>query len=187
MGASESVEPGRRSTAFEGGVRAADRTDLAAITELYNHYIRTSPATFDLDPFRASDRSEWYDDHIRGPGHVLLVAEQGGSVVGFAGSGTFRSKAAYSTTIETSVYCAAGWEGRRIGDALYTELFRRIAGSGAHRAVAGITLPNPASVALHRRHGFERSGEFHEVGRKFGRFWDVAWYEKRLDATATTE
>ena len=171
----------RARPAFEGRIRPAGRSDLEPITDLYNHYIRTSPATFDLEPFRASDRTEWFEDHVGGAGHLLLVAEESGRLAGFAGSGTFRSKAAYATTVETSIYCAAGLERRGIGDALYTELFRRISGSGVHRAVAGITLPNPASVALHRRHGFALSGAFHEVGRKFGRYWDVAWYERAVE------
>jgi phosphinothricin acetyltransferase len=67
-----------------------------------------------------------------------------------------------------------------VGSALYGELFKILEGEDVHRAYAGITLPNPASVALHRRFGFREIGVFREVGRKLGCYWDVAWYEKPL-------
>jgi phosphinothricin acetyltransferase len=101
-------------------------------------------------------------------------------VIGYASSSRFRTKAAYDTSVETSVYLAPDAVGRGVGSLLYEKLFKALEGEDAHRAYAGIALPNPASIGLHERFGFKRAGHFTEQGRKFGRYWDVAWYEKPL-------
>jgi phosphinothricin acetyltransferase len=108
------------------------------------------------------------------------VAEERGRVLGFASSSRYRAREAYVTSIETSVDVADGWTGRGIGSSLYEFLFAALVEEDLHRAYAGITMPNLVSVALHRRFGFEHVGTFREQGRKFGRYWDVAWFEKAL-------
>jgi phosphinothricin acetyltransferase len=82
--------------------------------------------------------------------------------------------------VEVSAYCRDGWTGRGVGAALYEALFDSLRGLDLRRAFAGIALPNPASVALHRRFGFGDIGVFHEAGRKFDRYWDVLWMERGL-------
>lgn len=79
-----------------------------------------------------------------------------------------------------SVYCAPEAAGRGIGTLLYTSLFEALDGEDLHRAYAGIALPNEASARLHTRFGFRHVGTYEQVGRKFGKYWDVAWYEKKL-------
>ena len=101
--------------------------------------------------------------------------------MGYAAALPFRSKPAYLTSIEATVYLEPASTGRGLGAALYTALFDALRGEDLHRAYAGITLPNAASLALHRRFGFEEVGVYREVGRKLGRYWDVQWFEKRLD------
>ena len=101
--------------------------------------------------------------------------------VGYASSSVFRPKAAYETSVETSVYVDPGWTGRGVGSRLYERLFAALEQEDVHRAYAGITLPNSGSVALHERFGFTLVGVFTHAGRKFGRYWDVAWYEKHLE------
>ncbi|MGW6458555.1 N-acetyltransferase family protein [Streptomyces sp. NPDC055078] len=101
-------------------------------------------------------------------------------LLGYATSGPLRPKAAYSTSVEVSVYCAPEAAGRGIGTLLYTSLFDALAEEDVHRAYAGITQPNEASVRLHTRFGFRPIGTYGEVGRKFGRYWDITWYEKSL-------
>jgi phosphinothricin acetyltransferase len=99
-------------------------------------------------------------------------------VVGFARSGRYRPRPSYDTTVETSVYVDPASLGRGIGGALYRALFEALEDEDVHRAIAGIALPNDASVALHERFGFRRVAHFSEQGRKFGRYWDVDWYER---------
>jgi len=99
-------------------------------------------------------------------------------VAGYASSSRYRIKPAYETSIETSIYLAPEATGKGIGTKLYAALFDALRGEDVHRAYAGISLPNPASIALYEKFGFKRAGLYTEQGRKFGRYWDVAWYEK---------
>ena len=161
-------------------IRAASRRDLVELTRIYNYYVIHTTITFDLEPFTVEGRHEWFDAHATDPRHRLFAAEEGGHVVGYASTSRFRQKAAYDTTVEASVYCGPAAVGRGIGRALYQTLFESIAGEDINRIVAGITLPNDASMALHRRFGFKLVGMFSANGRKFGRYWDVAWFERPL-------
>jgi phosphinothricin acetyltransferase len=162
-------------------VRAATASDLAAVVGLYNHYVLNSPATFEVTPVTVEERSGWWAQHSKGGPHRLLVAEDDAArVVGWATTGPFRPRAAYATTVEASVYCRPEAVGQRVGTTLYDHLFRTIEGEDLERVVAGVTLPNPASLALHRRFGFRHVGTFTRIGRKFGRYWDVAWFERSL-------
>ena len=161
-------------------IRAARQQDLPALTEIYNHYVRTTHITFDVEPRSPQDRREWFERHPeRGP-HRLIVAADADAVVGYATSEPFRERPAYRTSVETSVYLHPDATGRGIGTLLYGRLFDELAGEEVHRAVAAMTLPNDASLALHRRFGFMEVGTFTEVGYKLGRYWDVLWLEKPL-------
>jgi phosphinothricin acetyltransferase len=161
-------------------VRAAIEDDLERLNAIYNQYIAETHYTFDLEPYTMEARREWFS-HYAGTGRYrLLVALRDDQVIGYAASGRFRPKAAYAPSVETSIYLAPEAVGRGAGTRLYGELFKALQGEDVHRAFAGVSLPNPASVALHERFGFKRVGVFTEQGRKFGRYWDVAWYEKPL-------
>jgi len=162
------------------GIRAATTDDLPRIVEIYNHYILHTPVTFDLEPVTVEQRRPWFDQFAGQGRHRLLVADDGHGALGYACTHQFRVKAAYDTTIETTIYCAPEATGRGAGSALYAALFQAVAREDIHRLVAGITLPNDASVALHQRFGFALVGVFHGVGRKLGRYWDVGWYERAL-------
>lgn len=159
-------------------IRPAVSDDLAALTAIYNHYIVHTPITFDVAPFTPDQRRAWFDDHQTSARHRLLVAEDGGTVVGYASSSRWRPKPAYDTTVESSVYVHPDFVGRGVGRRLYSALFDAIAAEDVQTIVAGVALPNPASVALHERCGFSRVGVFHQVGRKFDRLWDVAWFQR---------
>ncbi|MEU1037309.1 N-acetyltransferase family protein [Streptomyces sp. NPDC005551] len=163
-------------------VRPGVERDLEALTDLYNHYVRETPITFDTVPFTAEERRPWLLSHpVDGP-HRLMVATAADSqrILGYATSSPFRPKPAYATSVEVTVYLAPGAGGRGIGTLLYKTLFESLAGEDVHRAFAGVAQPNEASVRLHERFGFRHVGTYREVGRKFGRYWDVAWYEKEL-------
>ncbi|WP_432095510.1 N-acetyltransferase family protein [Streptomyces sp. bgisy100] len=163
-------------------VRPGTEGDLAALTDIYNHYVRETVITFDTEPFTAGQRRPWLLSYPKDGPHRLLVAQdRGGCVVGYATSSPFRPKPAYATSVEVTAYCAPDASGRGIGSLLYTALFEALAGEDLHRAYAAIALPNEASVRLHHRFGFSHVGTYREVGRKFGRYLDVAHYEKHLD------
>ena len=162
-------------------IRAATPEDLAALTAIYNHYIVHTPITFDLQPFAPADRRAWFDDHASsGPHRLFVAADHQGTCLGYASSSRWRPKPAYGTTVEVSVYCHPDARARGFGTALYEALFTALEAEDVHTVVAGVSLPNAASLSLHERFGFRPVGVFQAVGRKFGQFWDVAWFERPL-------
>ena len=161
-------------------VRAGRSDDLPALTALYNHYVEHTHVTFDIEPIDVDQRVEWLSHYAPTGRHRLVVAVVDDAVVGYATSSRFRDKPAYATSVETTVYCSPDVVGRGIGSALYTALFDALRDEDVHRAYAGVALPNDGSLALHRRFGFTVVGTFREVGRKFGRYWDVTWLERPL-------
>src|SRR5579864_2062281 len=161
-------------------IRNAVRADLARVTEIYNHYVVNSAITFDVEPYTVERRAAWFEQFAAAGRYRLLVAEENGWVIGYAGTTRFRPKAAYDTTVETTIYCAPEATGKGLGRRLYGELFAAIAGEDINRIVAGYAIPNPASAALHASFGFKQVGVFTQVGRKFGRYWDVVWNERPL-------
>ncbi len=166
----------------ELSIRTAAEADRAPILEIYNHYVRETPITFDLEPFSVEARRPWFEQFKSDGPHRLLVAEDGAELLGYACSHRFRVKPAYDVSVEATVYLHPERLGRGTGTRLYQALFDLLADQDVHRAYAGITLPNERSIELHERFGFRRVGVFEEVGRKFGRYWDVQWFEKRLES-----
>ncbi|MDQ1026997.1 phosphinothricin acetyltransferase [Streptomyces umbrinus] len=163
-------------------VRPGVESDLDALTDIYNHYVRETPITFDTATFTPVERRPWLLSHPEDGPHRLMVATAGDSqqILGYATSSAFRPKPAYETSVEVTIYLAPDAGGRGVGTLLYKALFGALADEDLHRAYAGIAQPNEASVRLHERFGFRYVGTYREVGRKFGRYWDVAWYEKEL-------
>ena len=162
-------------------VRAATLDDLEALTDIYNHYVVHTAITFDFRPFAAAERRAWFDDHCdAGPHRLLVATDADDRCLGYASSSRWRPKPAYNTTVESSVYCHPDARGRGCGTALYAALFAVLEGEDVHTVVAGVSLPNPASVSFHERFGFRPVGVFHAVGRKFDKYWDVAWFERPL-------
>jgi phosphinothricin acetyltransferase len=154
---------------------------LEAIAEIYAVAARETPATFD---FEGHPVAWWRAALAAGDpatGHLLLVAlDDAGAVAGYAKSGRFRDKPAYDSTREVSVYVAEAARGQGVGTALYTALLTRLEACGTRLAVGGVTEPNPTSTRLHLACGFSRVGTFEGVGTKFGRLWDVTWYQRPL-------
>jgi phosphinothricin acetyltransferase len=159
-------------------IRTAERRDLPRLTEIYNHYVLNTPVTFDVEPYTVERRVAWFEQFEPTGRHRLLVAESGGNVIGYAGTTRFRPKAAYETTVETTIYCAPDTVGKGVGKRLYASLFEALRGEDIHRFVAGYALPNPATAAIHKHFGFKVVGVFTENGRKFGKYWDVCWVER---------
>jgi len=160
-------------------IRPATNDDLASVAAIYAHEVRTAHSTFDLEPPPAS----YWEDRLTGtgPGDHLLVAEDpSAGVVGYALSWVYRPRAAYLHTRETSLYVAEAARGQGLGRELYDVLLPRLVDDGVHTVLALIALPNDASEALHAATGFSRVGTLTEVGYKFGRWIDTAWWQKRL-------
>jgi phosphinothricin acetyltransferase len=166
-------------------VRSATLEDLAALTDIYNHYVVNTAITFDVRPLTVAARRGWFDDHAEtGPHRLMVAADPDGGCLGYASSSRWRPKPAYDTTVEASVYCRPDAVGRGCGTALYRALFAALEGEDVRTIVAGVSLPNPASVSFHEKFGFRPVGVFHAVGRKFDTFWDVAWFERPLQVSS---
>ena len=161
-------------------IRPGQADDLPQVNEIYNHYVRETPITFDIELITMAQRTEWFGHYDVVGRHRLLVATTDDRVHGYATSSPWHQRRAYETSVETSIYLSPDATGRGIGSALYARLFEELAGEDVHRAYGGMTMPNPASIALHERFGFERVAYFTEQGRKFDRYWDVAMYDKAL-------
>ncbi len=160
-------------------IRATEPRDLAAIAAIYDHYVRRTAATFDLQSPSVADWQRRRRSALR-LGQPWMVTEEDGLVAGFASLSCFRPKAAYRTTVETTIYLAEGCVGRGLGRPLYEATLREAASRGFHLAVAGITLPNRRSVLLHEALGFVSVGVFEEVGYKHDAWRDVGWWQLHL-------
>src|SRR5688572_15665780 len=162
-------------------VRHAEERDLERINDIYNHYVRETPITFDIDEITMDQRREWFTHYAPSGRYRLFVAVDDELVHGYATSSPFLPRRAYETSVATSIFCAPDATGRGLGSALYRTLFAALEGEDLHRAYAGITVPNAPSFALHQSFGFTQAGYYSEQGRKFDRYWDVAWFEKELE------
>ena len=152
-------------------IRLVHTGDAEAIREIYNREVLEATVTFDLVPRTHADQLAWIDAHSGG--HPALVAIDAGVVVGFASVSPYRSRPAYATTVEDSVYVRRDRQGEGIGNALLAALVARTREHGFHSMIARIVGGHAASIALHRRCGFEEVGVEREVGRKFGQWLDV--------------
>jgi phosphinothricin acetyltransferase len=163
-------------------IEPATAAHAAAIATVYDAAARATPATFDLDGHPPA----WWADVVTDRTYPFFVAVHDSAVLGFARAAQHKVKPAYGTTCETSVYVAEEARGHGVGRALYDALLWELdATAGLLLAVAGITLPNAASIALHESCGFGLVGTFHNVGVKLDRRWDVAWYERPLGLCST--
>jgi phosphinothricin acetyltransferase len=165
--------------AFEVTIRPAVEGDLPDIATIYNHEVANSHATFDLEPPTLAYWQQRLEGAQRGD-HLLVAVDPDGAVVGYSYSWSYRPRPAYNRTRETSIYVDPLVRGRGIGRRLYPALLEEMADSGIHTAVALVALPNPSSSALHEACGFAQVGTMREVGYKFDRWVDVAWYQKML-------
>jgi phosphinothricin acetyltransferase len=161
-------------------IRRAEPGDAAALATIYNHYVRATPITFDTEEKSVADRATWLAHFSDGGRYQCFVAMVDGDVAGWASSHRFRDRAAYDTTIETSVYLAPDACGRGLGRRLYAALFDALSGQDIHRAYGAVTQPNEPSNRLHAAMGFRQTGLLPEFGRKFGRYWDVAIWVRDL-------
>jgi len=153
-------------------IRRATMADAEAMRQIYNLEVTGSTATLDLVPRSAEEQGAWMVAHSGV--YPVVVAEEGGEVVGFASLSPYRPRPGYATAVEDSIYVAADHRGKGIGRALLSEAVEMARTHGFHSIVARVSATQQASVALHQACGFDFVGVEREIGRKFGRWIDVA-------------
>lgn len=161
-------------------VRPASREDLPILVAIYNHYIENSIATFDTEPVTVEDRTGWFESFSEVGPYRLFVACDRDRVLGCASSSQYRTHPAFHKTVEFGVYVDPEARTAGIGSALYRELLDTLVTEDLHLAVAGIALPNDASVALHRKFEFTDVGVFEEYAMKNGTYISSLWMQRRL-------
>jgi L-amino acid N-acyltransferase YncA len=160
-------------------IRPADPAgDAATCAEIYAPSVESTPISFETVPPDAAEFARRITKYSAT--HQFLVAEEGGEVLGYAYACRWAERPAYDWSVETSIYVAAGQQGKGVGRALYAELFERLRAQGFRIAVAGITLPNPASIGLHESMGFEPIGALRDIGWKEDGWRDVGFWQLSL-------
>jgi L-amino acid N-acyltransferase YncA len=160
-------------------IRPATAADAAAIARIYDHYVRHTAVTFEEESVPTAEMAARID-RVLAAGLPYLVLEQGDRVVGYSYAGGWHARSAYRFAVETTIYLEAATVGAGLGTRLYGALLERLSPLGLHTAIGVITIPNPASVALHEKLGFRPSGRLQEVGFKQGRWIDVGYWQRPL-------
>ena len=156
-------------------IRKAVAGDAEAICSIYNYYIENTIITFEETPV-SSDEMINRINEVTGV-YPWLVCEENGTVPGYAYAGRWKSRCAYRYSVESTVYVSNDNTGKGIGSSLYTQLIDEIRKLKLHSVLAGIALPNPASIALHEKFGFKKAAHFKETGYKFNKWIDVGYWE----------
>lgn len=159
-------------------IRDATPADAPAIQAIYAPVVRETPISFEVEPPDVAEMMRRMEAIV--PAYPYFVAERDGAVLGYCYAARYKARAAYSSSVETTVYVASDARGQGVGRALYGPLIDELRRRGFHSALAGITLPNAGSVGLHEAMGFKPVGVTVEVGQKFGRYHDVGWWQLML-------
>jgi phosphinothricin acetyltransferase len=161
------VEPGRKD-------------DLPAIVDILNYTIANSNAALGTQSVGVDERREWFERFAATGPYRLFVARRGGQVIGYAASRPYREHEGFRETVEVSIALGITSRGQGVGTALYEALLASLADEPVHVALAGIILPNDASVALHRKFGFTEVGIFREYAVKNGKYLSSLWMERHF-------
>ena len=173
-------DPDGNASRVEALVRPSSEADMAAVRDIYAHYVLHSLATFEESPPALDDMLARRRASVD-LGLPYLVAEARGEILGFAYAAAYRARPAYGFTIEDSVYVADGLGGQGIGSALLGELIARCERGPWRQMVAVVgDSANSGSIALHKRFGFELVGTLRSVGFKFGRWVDTPILQRAL-------
>jgi len=156
-------------------IRMATLEDASEILKIYAPYIEESAISFEYVVPTVAEFTERMIKTLEK--YPWLVCEVDGKIAGYAYACEHRSRAAYDWSVESSVYLHKDFQGHGIGKELYTELFKKLKDNGIRNVFAGITLPHPASHALHMSLGFEEIGIYKQVGFKNDQWYDTLWYQ----------
>ena len=176
------VTTGRCSTlrTMQSQIRHATAADLTRINEIYNNYIVDRHTSFDHEPWPIEDRVEWFEKYAEEGRYQVLVSAVDDVIAGFASSSRFRGKAAYDTSVESTIVLDEPFIGRGLGEPLLTCLLAQLGREDVHRVYGLIALPNDPSIKLHERLGYRRVGVLDQVGRKLGTYHSVMIMELAL-------
>ena len=152
-------------------IRTASKNDLSSITEIYNHAVLNTTATFDLEPKSISQKKDWFERHTGK--YTIIVALEDDIIVGWASLSPWSDRCAYSNTADIAVYIKEGFRGKGIGSRLLEELLKRGTENRLHTAIAKICSENEVSMNLFKKSGFKDIGTMKEVGYKFEKKLDV--------------
>ena len=159
-------------------IRPIETKDIQRVCDIYNHYILTTNASFEIDPVTIEEMESRVAEFTRV--FPYLVYEVGGEVLGFCYASQWRPRFAYRYTAEVTIYLDKEHLGQGIGKQLYEELFARLQALGFHSLIAAIALPNEKSQALHESFGFKQVAHFKDMGYKLDQWIDVGYWQKML-------
>jgi phosphinothricin acetyltransferase len=159
-------------------LRPATNADLPAINDIFNHYVKTSPAIYQIEPWSAEQRAAWFVEHDAR--HPVIVAVHEGQLLGWGSLSQYSARCGYRFTVEDSVYVQPEQRSRGVGRALLNELLAAGWARGCHSVIAMIDSEQEASLQLHRRAGFVQVAHLKEVGYKFDRWRDVLFLQRLL-------
>ena len=166
-------------------IRSAVEADAPALLAIYRPFVESTTVSFETVVPTVEEFAARIAKALAG--WQWLVAERDGQCIGYAYGSLHRERPAYRWAVEVSVYVHPSYHRQGVGRALYMRLLEELAQKGFCNAYAGTTLPNEGSVALHRGVGFEAIGIFKRVGRKFGKWHDVAWFQRILRDSPASE
>ncbi len=157
-------------------IRPATDQDAQALADIYNHYIEHSTATFEEEPVTASNMIERINK-VNNANLPWLVITVDSKIIGYAYAAPWKERSAYRYSVEATVYLDPKAQGKGLGTELYQALFAELKQKSIHSVIAGITLPNPASIALHEKLGMVQVAHFHQIGRKFDQWLDTGYWQ----------
>lgn len=156
-------------------IRDVNIDDAKQICAIYNYYVLNTIVTFEESEVEIDDMESRIESITRKLPWIVYEEDQ--KILGYAYASEWKSRCAYKNSLETTVYLKNGESGNGIGSKLYAELIERLKAQNYHALIGGISLPNEASAALHEKFGFEKIGQFKEVGHKFDKWIDVGYWE----------
>ena len=159
-------------------IRLVKRSDAQSICDIYNYYVQNTVVTFEEEAVLQAEMIKRI--HEITEKYPWYVYETDGKIIGYAYASAWKSRCAYRYSVECTVYLQNNYTGKGIGKALYEALFSKLQQSNIHSIIGGIALPNESSIALHEKFGFAKVAHFQEVGYKFDKWIDVAYWEKVL-------
>lgn len=156
-------------------IRQVKLSDAEQLAGIYNFYVLNTHHTFETEPVSSNEMQKRIGGIVEN--YPYFVAAENEEILAFAYATKYKPRSAYKQTVEVSVYVKQGANGKGFATKLYEKLFEEIEQTDIHAVIAGIALPNEASIKLHEKFGFEKVAHFREVGFKFGKWIDVGYWE----------